>query len=280
MSLDYDFDYEIVNEVLYPDYSLDPAFLSCKNDLREFFRRKRTPYYLTQLEVLFEKRYFHWITYRAIKSLVSDGYLEERLEPTKYGSSVVFVFRPLSDDENRQRVLSAHVNSKLKLIESFSDPQVTRIIGKHLQYLFKSELRVNQFTIICQDCNEFQGKKWTETGHDLDFIATHHKGFSIGVECKNTLPYIPKDELYIKIRMCEYLGIKPVFVVRWVPKSYIHEVYMQGGFCLLFEFQLYPLAYDDRADKITQSFNLPIKVMAEIRADAQIRFSNWVNKQK
>jgi hypothetical protein len=280
MSSDYDLDYGFIEEELYPDYSSDPAFLSCKADLRKFFKRKRTPYYLTQLEVLFEKRYFHWITYRAIKSLVSDGYLDDRVFPTKYGSSVIFVFRPPSDDQNRQRVLSAHINSKLKLIESFSEPQFTAIIGRHLQYLFKSELRANQFTIICQDCNEFQGKKWTETGHDLDFIATHHEGFSIGVECKNTLPYIPKDELDLKIRMCAYLGIKPVFILRWAPKSYIYEVYTQGGFCLLLEFQLYPLAYNDRADKIIQSLNLPIMVAPEIRSDAQIRFANWVNKQK
>lgn len=277
---DYDIDFDFLEETHYPDYSSDPSFLSCKTDLKEFFRRKRTPYYLTQLELLFEKRYFHWITYRAIKSLVSDGYLQELAVPTKYGTSVSFVFRPSPPDANKQRVLSTHTNSKLKLIESFSDPQFTGIVGKHLQFLFKSELRANQFTIVCQDCNEFQGKKWTETGHDLDFIATHQRGFSIGVECKNTLPYIPKDEFHTKIRMCKYLEIKPVFVVRWVPKSYIYEAYTQGGFCLLFEFQLYPLGYEDRADKIRKSFNLPIMVMPELRSDAQTRFSKWVNKQK
>ncbi|MBI4332025.1 MAG: hypothetical protein HY673_12155 [Chloroflexi bacterium] len=152
-------------------------------------------------------------------------------------------------------------------------------MGKHLQFLFKSELRANQFAILCQDCNEFQGKKWTETEHDLDFIASHQRGFSVGVECKNTLPNIPKNEFDLKIRMCHYLGIKPVFVVRWLPQSYIYDAYQEGGFCLLFETQAYPWGYNAMAKKNAQSFDLPVLVMPELPPDAQARFSKWVSKQ-
>jgi len=56
-----DFDYE----EYYPNFTSDPSFVACRESLIRFFRRKQTPFYLTQLEILFEKQYFHWITYRA-----------------------------------------------------------------------------------------------------------------------------------------------------------------------------------------------------------------------
>jgi len=271
-----DFDYE----KYYPDFSSDPAFVACRDSLIRFFRRKQTPFYLTQLEVLLEKQYFHWITYRAITSLVSDGYLKEYRLTTKYGSPVIFVVRSSSANEGREKLISTHIKSKIKLIESISDPHFTNIIGKHLQFLVKAELRANGFTITSWDSNEFQGRKWTKTGHDLDFIATHQRGFAIGVEVKNTLPYIPKAEFDVKLEMCKYLRLKPIFAVRWMPKSYIYEAYKNGGFGWLFEYQAYPIGFDAMCRKVNKSFGVPVKVMPELAPDAQARFSNWVKKQK
>jgi len=62
-----DYDNYFNHEEYYPDYTSDPAFIACKDSLNQFFKRKHTPYCLTQLEVLFEKQYSHWITYGAIK---------------------------------------------------------------------------------------------------------------------------------------------------------------------------------------------------------------------
>jgi len=264
----------------YPDYTSDPAFIACKDSLTQFFKRKHTPYYLTQLEVLFEKQYFHWITYRAIKSLVSDGYLTEYPITTKYGSPVIFVTRSTPQSTERDQITLTHIKSKVKLIETISKPEFTAVIGKHLQFLVKYELRANSFTIETEDSNEYRGEKWTKTGHDLDFIATHTKGFAIGVEVKNTLPYIPRDEFDIKLEMCQYLGLKPVFAIRWMPKSYIYEAYTNGGFGWLFEYQAYPLGFDAMAEKIRKGLGLPVKVTPELASDAQIRFSKWVRRQR
>jgi hypothetical protein len=159
------------------NYTADPAFIACKDALTRFFRRKTTPYYLTQLEVLFEKQYFHWITYRAIKSLVSDGYLTEHPITTKYGAPVIFVARSTAQSAKREQITSTHIKSKLKLIETISKHEFTDIIGRHLQFLVKSELRANSFIIEAENSNKYRGKKWAKTGHDLDFIATHERGF-------------------------------------------------------------------------------------------------------
>jgi hypothetical protein len=44
----------------------------------------------------------------------------------------------------------------------------------------------------------------------------------------------------IKIRMCGQLGIRPLFIMRWAPKSYVEFIRQAGGFGLLFETQFLP----------------------------------------
>lgn len=51
----------------------------------------------------------------------------------------------------------------------------------------------------------------------LDIVAKHkHKKLVIGVEVKNTLYSMPKEEVTTKIKMCECFKITPVFAVRWM----------------------------------------------------------------
>jgi hypothetical protein len=47
-------------------------------------------------------------------------------------------------------------------------------------------------------------------------------------------------ELTTKVRLCQHLGLRPVFVVRMMPRTWIHEVAQQGGFVLILKYQLYP----------------------------------------
>jgi len=45
---------------------------------------------------------------------------------------------------------------------------------------------------------EYNGKKWEKTGHDLDFVFSRN-GVVYGCEIKNTLGYIEKGELELKL---------------------------------------------------------------------------------
>ena len=65
---------------------------------------------------------------------------------------------------------------------------------------------------------------------------------SHGCEIKNTLSYIDRVELDIKLEMCEFFNIKPLFIMRFAPKSYIEEIRKEGGFSLIFKYQLYELS--------------------------------------
>jgi len=263
----------------YEQYQKDPYFIRCSRDLKSFLRRKVTPYYIRQLQVHFEKTYYHWITYNSIYSLIDDGFLTPFRETTNTGSPVIFVIRSSIVTLKKQPIIATHIQTKVKLIEKFSHRSVSDPIGKHLHALLKSELRVNGFSIISEHSSKFGYRAWTKTGENLDIIATHKKGFSIGVEVKNSLDYIPRKELDSKIEMCSYLGLKPFFAVRWMPKTYIYDTYLAGGFAWLFEYQAYPLGLADICGKIKSSFGFPVQVMTELPIRAQALFKSWVDKQ-
>ena len=70
---------------------------------------------------------------------------------------------------------------------------------------------------------EYNGNKWTDTNHDLDYIFSRD-GIVYGCEIKNTLGYIPKVELETKIEMCKKFGVKPLFIMRYALKTYNYLV--------------------------------------------------------
>jgi hypothetical protein len=104
---------------------------------------------------------------------------------------------------------------------------------------------------------EYGGIQWTETDHTLDRIFVRD-AIAYGTEIKKTLDYIPHKELQTKIEMCATLGLKPLFIMRMAPKNYVHEVIMAGGFCLIFQYQLYPHGYKDLASQVRTELTLPV----------------------
>jgi hypothetical protein len=253
----------------------DPAVLRAEGELRKFFARRKMPYYLGQLECMFEKKYYHWVTYNAIQRMISDGFLVLYERITKDGNRVHFVARP----RDEQGIVGGHIDSTLSRLERVWAPELSEIRGKHLPALVKAELRANGFTILGENSNTYRGQTWTRTRHDLDFIAELSNGKGIGVEVKNTIPYIPREEMRIKLDICDYLGIKALFAVRWMPKSYIYEeVRPRGGFCWLFEYQAYPLGHEALCAEVVRRLNFPAMVMTEIPPRAQQIFSEYFVK--
>ena len=64
-----------------------------------------------------------------------------------------------------------------------------------------------------RNTREYQGRVWETSEHNLDFIF-ERDGIAYGIEVKNTLGYMDREEFLLKIKLCEWLGIKPVFVCR------------------------------------------------------------------
>jgi hypothetical protein len=108
-----------------------------------------------------------------------------------------------------------------------------------------------------RDANQFAGRQWTETKHNLDRIF-EKDGVLYGTEIKNRLSYISQDELYTKVKMCEVLHLRPLFIARWMPKSYIYELFKRGGFALLMRFQFYPFGSESLATNVRERLKLPV----------------------
>lgn len=108
-----------------------------------------------------------------------------------------------------------------------------------------------------RDVNQFAGHQWTETRHNLDRIF-EKDGVLYGAEIKNRLSYISQDELYTKLKMCETLHLRPLFIARWMPKSYVYELFQRGGFALLMKFQFYPFGSESLAATVRGRLKLPV----------------------
>jgi len=59
-------------------YQPDSYFLAAKEEIADMYEKnKESVYYMRQLQVTFEKKYFHWITRNAVTSLTKEGYLKQ-----------------------------------------------------------------------------------------------------------------------------------------------------------------------------------------------------------
>ena len=144
------------------------------------------------------------------------------------------------------------------LLSSRSTPiqNIGAAIGLQGEYLVLEGFARQQFVLVGRETRSYRDRVWTATEHDLDFIF-ERDGIAYGVEVKNTLGYMDHDELQTKIRLCLYLGIRPLFAVRMLPKTWANEVIRSGGFALILKCQLYPFAHRQLAQRVRQEFGLP-----------------------
>lgn len=129
-----------------------------------------------------------------------------------------------------------------------------------------------------QDINEYSGKKWTKTDHDLDFIIVRDN-VAYGTEVKNRWDYIERDELEVKMEMCSFLGVRPLFIMRSSPKSYNWDIIKAGGYAMIFETQIYPFGQKGLVKKMREGLQLPVDCPRRIPDGIIDRFLRWHTKQ-
>ena len=224
-------------------------------------------YYGRQLEVLLEKTYFHWITKRALNELAQDGTIKTSIERVRQFD--VHFYWP-----RRHRYPRRQIGAIKSLIKEFSDPQFTHALGEVGETLFDGGMARIGFRIVASKVRSFNSKEWVQTNHDLDRVVTRD-GHFYGVEIKNTLGYIDRDELDIKIAMNEHFGTTPFFVARNWPKTYMFRLYSKGGFGLMLDNQHYPQLTDDLARRVRQRLQLPVLRIRELTDTTMQRFERW-----
>jgi hypothetical protein len=196
------------------------------------------------------------------------GFIEEQLEQHK-----AHFFYPA-----RHRYPRRQIKEIIGLIASFSEPSFTRAVGHHGEMLVESGFARTGFRILQQKVRAVERRQWEETNHDLDFLI-ERDGIRYGVEVKNQLGYIDMKEFQTKLKMCAYWDIRPMFITRQMPASYIHEVHQAGGYSLLTINQNYPLLADSLARNVRDTLNLPIAVIQRFPDTALTRFERWHERE-
>lgn len=248
------------------DPRLDPA----KADLAEWFKRNPTGvFYGRQIEVIFEKQYFHWITHKALKELTneSNALIESEIRTTEGGNKLRIYW------SKRNRYYRRAAQELVRQVDAHSIPDITKAIGHHAETLFGFAAAREGFAVDGPAIRAYQGKEWPLTEHDLDWIFSRD-GVGWGVEIKNTWAYIDKQEMEIKIQMCLHLGIKPLFIMRWAPKSYIEIIRQAGGFGLVFESQYFPIGHTDAVEQL-KALSLPVISPMIVPPGVFRRFAKW-----
>lgn len=76
--------------------------------------------------------------------------------------------------------------------------------------------RIRDMEFIGKEVNTYEGREWSETDEDLHFIYEYN-GTGIGIEVKNRLPYPDRSTVESTIKICDELGLRPVFIARMIP---------------------------------------------------------------
>lgn len=230
-----------------------------ENRTRVFFGR--------QLEVKFEREWFHWVTNRALRSL--DGgvaRIDHRMLPN--GSPITLAWH------RSYRYPKRDATRVVDLVAKYSNSVVGHALGERGEHLVLEGFARNQFVMHGRAVRTIGDRIWTNSNHDLDFVF-ERDGRAYGVEVKNTLGYLPKKEFDTKIALARHLGLAPVFVCRALPKSWIYELNRAGGFGLVLGWQLYPPTHRELVDQLRAEFDLPVDTPRALAEGTMRRFLNW-----
>jgi hypothetical protein len=160
------------------------------------------------------------------------------------------------------------------LVEEYSHPDVGSALGLHGETMILTMFAEAQFVQLGRETRSFGGETWRDTDHDIDFIFARDD-IAYGVEVKNTLGYMDKEEFDIKVALCLHLGIRPVFAVRTMPRIWMIELNEVGGFGLIFKYQLYHWTHKDLAKRVSAEIMLPVDSPRRMSSNTMQRFLDW-----
>ncbi len=226
-----------------------------------------------QLEIFFEKEFFHWITTKALAELRNSGRIGSSIEALADVGQIRFYFHI------KNRYWKRKSTEIRKLVTKFSESNFTAALGNQGETLVDAALPSVGFIPRARNVSEFNGVPWTRTGHNLD-RAFEKDGVFYGTEIKNRLSYISRDELYTKLEICDFLRIRPLFVARMMPKSYIHELHKRGGFALLMGRQFYPFGSGQFAAEVREKLNLPVDTPTRLADGTLQRLLNYHERSR
>jgi len=79
----------------------------------------------------------------------------------------------------------------------------------------------------------------------------------------------------MKLGIARHLDLTPLFIMRFAPKSYIHQIIQSSGFALLFEDQMYPPGHAALLTEVRETLGLKVLSPRDVKEGDVQRFLNW-----
>jgi hypothetical protein len=168
-------------------HSPDRVEKQAVDELRLFFEVNRQVFSSRQIQVIFERKYFHWITLRAMRILADEGVVRIEQRTLSYGAPINFVWH------KSNRYTRREIKEVQDLVERYSHQEFTAALGNTAELLVSDGFGRFGFVQRGREARAFGGREWKKTDHNLDFLF-ERDGRVYGVEVKNTLPYINDKE--------------------------------------------------------------------------------------
>ena len=112
-------------------WPIDPKLDPDKEELLGWFEaHSASIFYGRQIEVIFEKKYFHWITHKALRELTQEGSVASELRVTENGNTIRLYW------SKRYRYPRRAARRLAQEVDEHSNPDLTRAIGHHAENLF------------------------------------------------------------------------------------------------------------------------------------------------
>lgn len=242
-------------------------------------RPKKTPRHESSIQIMLEKKYTSGQVKNALSVFEEMGILQSIKYNIQNVGDARFYFPAKLPIKYIEKDIIEKIEKAAYWISRYSDIKTTKMLGEHLHYLVKNELRANGFEILEEKhVKSYRGREWNRSKHTLDIIAEHKiKEMVIGVEIKNMLTQTPKSEIVTKLEMCEVLGIYPIFACRW---QEIHRDIIKDGGGLLWQFkeQIYPFGQENLVLELQKRFGFPVNVKGELPQESIIELKTWINK--
>jgi hypothetical protein len=250
----------------------DPREREAAATFRDFFDAHRDEVFFSrQLEVRHEDKYFHWISNRAIRDLREEGLIVGETRPLSTGGAINLLWH------RGYRFHRRSARRLVTLVEEYANPNIGGVVGLHGEMMVLEGFARCEFVMRGRNTRGFRGRLWNETEHNLDFIFERDKQ-AYGVEVKNTLGYMDYEEFQVKIRLCQFLGIRPIFAARMLPKSWMTELIGAGGYGMIMKYQLYPWTHKVLAKRVAEELTLPVDAPRALHEVTMNRFLEWHKK--
>jgi hypothetical protein len=247
----------------------DPVQEQAEEELRRFFSaRSEQVFFSRQVELAHEDRFFHWITNRALRSLIDQQFLASADDELRFGGKIKLIWK------KSYRFYRRSARQVVDLVSEYSLPIISEALGHQGEIMVLEALARNGFRIVQRNTAEHSGNKWSHSEHDLDLIV-ERDGIGYGVEVKNTLPYIRQEDFETKKAICAHLGLRPIFAVRMMPKTWIYQLKQERGYALILKSQYYPWGQKALANRVAHELGLPVVCVAAIEQGLIDRLLAW-----